>query len=264
MLATAQIFDRFSGTEEAEWPPSTDNEELFEWFDLLEAVESAGSTFTMLELGAGFGRWSVRGALAAKERGKKIRLGLAEAEPKHVELIHEHLLKNGITTEEYRVYEAAIGGAKAERVFCVHYPTAGPNWFGQFIPNWDVGDAPVVGEYHGRPLLDIEDGRRAIRVSQIPLSTVLADYEMIDLADMDLQEAEGDAIEEAIVPLTDKVRRLHIGTHGKDIERRLRNVLSAHGWTCLRDYSVAQENDTPWGRIAFCDGVQSWINPRLT
>lgn len=229
----------------------------------MEAVQSAGPTFTMLELGAGFGRWSVRGAIAAREKGKQSRFGLAEAEPKHIGQMHAYLALNGVAPSDYRVFDAAIGGAKAERVFCVDNAYSGPEWFGQFVADWDVGDAPVVGEYYGRPLLDIEEGRRAIRVSQIPLSEVLTPYDRIDLADLDLQEAEGDAIEEAIVPLSAKVRRLHIGTHGKDIEQRLRNVLSAHGWICLRDYSVAQENDTPWGRIAFCDGVQTWINPHL-
>jgi hypothetical protein len=262
MTATHPIFGLFSGFEEPQWPPAVD-EELFEWIDVLEAVENAGSTFTMLELGAGFGRWSVRGALAAREKGKQVRLGLAEAEPKHIEQIHTYLAKNGVAPEDYRVFKAAIGGVKAERVFCVDNARAEQHWFGQFLTNWDVGDAPVVGEYYGFPLLDIEEGRRAIRVSQIPLSEVLAAYDRIDLADLDLQEAEGDAIEEAIVPLSAKVCRLHIGTHGEDIEQRLRNVLSAHGWIKLRDYSLHKTHETSFGPAAFVDGVQSWINPAV-
>src|SRR5436190_9555453 len=42
------------------------DQEYFEWTDLLEAVLDADKSFTMVELGAGFGRWSARGALAAR------------------------------------------------------------------------------------------------------------------------------------------------------------------------------------------------------
>jgi hypothetical protein len=40
--------------------PSLD-EQYFEWADLLEAVDGARGSFTMVELGAGYGCWSVRG-----------------------------------------------------------------------------------------------------------------------------------------------------------------------------------------------------------
>ena len=42
-------------------------EEYFEWIDLLESVVSARGTYTFAELGAGFGRWSVRAAFAAQQ-----------------------------------------------------------------------------------------------------------------------------------------------------------------------------------------------------
>lgn len=239
------------------------NEEYFEWIDLLESVHAARDSFTMLELGAGYGRWSVRGALAARREGKPFRLGLAEAEPKHVEWLKTTLADNDISSADYRVFEAAVSGSTGEATFCIIIPEQPEGWFGQFAANWKVGDREVVGDYYGRPLLDLGLERRAIRVPQIPLSSVLSDYRLIDLIDFDLQESEGDAIEEAIDPLSAKVKRLHIGTHTKEIEERLRKVLSDHGWICLRDYSTGQANETPWGLINFVDGVQSWLNPRL-
>src|ERR1700740_3178360 len=41
-------------------------EEYFEWIDVLETVVAATEFFTMIELGAGYGRWLVRAALAVK------------------------------------------------------------------------------------------------------------------------------------------------------------------------------------------------------
>ncbi len=39
-------------------------EEYFEWIALLESVAEMRDSFTMVELGAGYGLWSVRAALA--------------------------------------------------------------------------------------------------------------------------------------------------------------------------------------------------------
>jgi len=251
-------------TDTTVWPrlPAYD-EEYFEWIDLLEAVDAAGPVFTMLELGAGFGRWSARGALAARQRGKTVRLGLAEAEPKHLEWLKQHLADNNVSPGDYQVHAAAIAGTRGQATFAVGKITnAGEEWFGQAVVDIESAGRPAAGDYYGRPLLDLGGGMTAITVPQAPLSDVLADYGMIDLADFDLQGSEADAIEEAIRPLTRQVRRVHIGTHGKDIEVRLRRVLQAAGWVCLRDYSVGRQNDTAFGRITFVDGVQSWINPR--
>src|SRR5436305_2644588 len=49
-----------------DYPPVQD-EEYFEWIDLLEAVTKAKKHFTMIELGAGWGRW-ICNAVAAIRR----------------------------------------------------------------------------------------------------------------------------------------------------------------------------------------------------
>src|SRR4051812_15360018 len=62
-------------------PPPPLDEEYFEWVDLLESVNASSGSFTMMELGAGWGRWGIRGGLAAKQRGLQPRLIFVEAEP---------------------------------------------------------------------------------------------------------------------------------------------------------------------------------------
>src|SRR5215208_802824 len=44
------------------------DEEYFEWIDILETAAAATDRYVMIELGAGYGRWSVRAALAAARR----------------------------------------------------------------------------------------------------------------------------------------------------------------------------------------------------
>ena len=47
-----------------------ENTEMFELEDLDAAVEAARKTFTIVELGAGYGRWSVLGMVKAQDRGR--------------------------------------------------------------------------------------------------------------------------------------------------------------------------------------------------
>ena len=250
------------GPVQTAWPAPC--EEYFEWIDLLEAVCAARGRFTMIELGAGFGRWTARGALAARSRGiTRLALGLAEAEPQHALWLRQHMADNGIGPEEYRLYEAAVGDRDGEVDFYVSTPDVEGLWYGQSVCGDNLNGLPQVGTYFGRPVVQTPTGERLARTPQISLGAILADYDLIDFADLDLQGAEADAIASALEPLTAKVRRLHIGTHGAQIEARLRRLLGGAGWQCLRDYPCQSENDTDYGRHLFNDGVQTWINPRL-
>jgi FkbM family methyltransferase len=241
------------------------DEEYFEWTDILEAALQARGVFTFLELGAGWGRWSARAALAAKQLGKRRRIGLAEADPSHVALIHRHMADNRVDSSEYKVFESAVGGDFGETAFTVSNPNEDPDaWYGQSMVGAVIGDHPHVGEHFGKPKHQLRGGGcEVIKVPKIPLSAVLADYDFIDLIDFDLQMAEREAIAEAIEPLTRKARRLHIGTHSPEVEDALRHTLSGAGWVCLRDYPGNQSNETAFGPCWFVDGVQTWINPRL-
>ena len=240
------------------------NEEYFEWIDLLESALQASDVFTFLELGAGFGRWSVRAACAARQLGKRYRLGLAEAAPKHIGEIQEVMTVNGVSRSDYTLFECAVAAKRGEGVFVVVWPTGNPPvWYGLALTTNSMSGAAVAGEHEGVPLWRMSDGWGVIKIQQRPLSEIVGNYSRVDLADLDLQGMEAEAIEEALSTLTDRVHRLHIGTHSHEIEARLRDALSGAGWTCVRDYPCLQENDTPFGRIAFVDGVQTWINERL-
>jgi hypothetical protein len=86
---------------------------------------------------------------------------------------------------------------------------------------------------------------------------------VVDIADLDLQAMEAEVVEAALPALNERVMRVHIGTHSLEVEERLRTCLRGAGWTLLRDFSCLGLRETPYGPVAFGDGVQSWINPRL-
>ena len=88
--------------------------------------------------------------------------------------------------------------------------------------------------------------------------------ELVDLIDLDVQGAEADVLTAAERELDAKVKRVHIGTHSVDNEERCRELFGRLGWEKRNDYGSFTEADTPYGRISFQDGVQTWINRALT
>jgi len=235
----SKIRNEFHGAQQGKvaFPPF--DEEYFEWIDLLESVDQARGSYTFVELGAGYGRWSVRAALAAAQRGlTPLRLVAVEGEPTHFEWLKIHFVDHGLDPQQHALIHAAVSDADGETFFHVGRPA---EWYGQSIAYSDTG----------------------CTVRKITLRSVLEPLGSVDLLDSDVQGEELKCCSSAIDLLDAKVKRLYIGTHSPEIEAGLRTLLDGHGWRCLVDYGLAQANETPYGTIQFVDGVQSWGNPRF-
>jgi FkbM family methyltransferase len=240
------------------------NEEYFEWIDVLEAVEAAHDQFTMVELGAGYGRWLMNAAAAVRARsGMSLRLVGVEAEPTHFGWMRRHFEDNDVPETAVTLIHAAVAAGPSRVRFHIGDPSA---WYGQAIyPNqWIPAPRSSISRWLHRLAGAPREQHRVVEVAAVTLSSVLQPYDRVDLVDLDIQGAEADVLESARAGLTDKVRRVHVGTHGPDIERRLRKLFGALGWINLNDYAWASEASTPWGRVRFEDGVQTWLNPHLT
>jgi FkbM family methyltransferase len=249
------------------------NEEYIEWIDVLESVVASRGSYTMIDLGAGFGRWSVRAAGALKQYTDQLpyRLISVEAEPVVFKWMGRHFQDNEIYAAKHSLIHAAISDAPGHVLFYIGAPIGSPwdrkpdNWYGQFLAkDYDIsGEYEEDGEYSGYPARRHKSGWRSISVPSVTLPSLLKDLKLVDLIDMDIEGQELPAVQANIEELDAKVKRLHIGTHTKEIEDGLRQLLSAHGWRCLFDYSLFSKGETPWGTIDFENGAQSWVNPRL-
>jgi FkbM family methyltransferase len=249
------------------------DEEYFEWIDLLQSVRDAGERYTMLELGAGYGRWGARAVLAARQAGiKNIHIGLVEAEPVHVQWLRLHLAENEISPEQATIYNCAVSDANGWAEFYVGMPDGfgvdtPREWFGQSIAGpyeaSNNGFQDQTETYHGHSLLTYKSGYRAIRTRKMDIRDLLTQYDEIDLLDLDVQGEELKVIAAGSDVLDSRVKRLHIGTHGQRIEIGLRKLLRNRGWLLLRDYGFNRKNPTPFGEVTFGDGVQSWVNTRF-
>jgi len=248
--------------------PSVD-EEYFEWIDILESVSRARDSYTMMELGAGYGRWSVRAAAAARQRGiPKCHLVAVEAEPVHFRWLQQHLRENGLDPAEHTLVQAVISDRPGTAFFCVGMPKGGEDradhWYGQLMAG--VRDKPRhTGRkfYEGIPVVELKSGWRSIEVPAVTLTDLLRDLDRVDLIDMDVQGEELNIVRSAIDDLDRKVCRLHIGTHAPHLEKGLRVALGSHGWVCHFDYRCGSKIETEYGPVTFGDGVQSWTNPRF-
>ncbi len=249
------------------------DEEYFEWIDLLESVVAATGSYTMIELGAGYGRWAVRAAFAMKRRHPQMpyRLIAVEAEPVVYRWMHMHFTDNGIDPAQHSLIHGAVCEAPGDVLFYVGGPRGSrfdrspDSWYGQFLVNAHDLDSESVpdGEYSGFQVNRHQSGWRSVRVPGVTLSGILKDLERVDLIDMDIEGQELPAVQLNIEELNAKAKRLHIGTHGKEVEDQLRLLLSAQDWECQFEYTGCSTSDTPWGEISFENGVQSWVNPRL-
>lgn len=243
--------------------PAVD-EEYLEWLDLLESVDAAKERYVIAELGAGYGRWAVRAAKACEQRQVPYHLICVEAEPQHYAWLNEHLLDNNIMPKKHTLIQRAVTDATGNVVqFYVQFKGFTPDeWYGQSV-NTDRATGDDGGYYCGLPVRKHLEGKGSIMVRTISIADAIAGVDHVDLIDCDIQGLEFDAIRDSIAAINSKVRRMHIATHSVEIEAALRGLLIAHGWSLRADYSIGTTADTPWGRIAFKDGVQSWANSYL-
>ena len=163
-------------------------------------------------------------------------------------MMKQHFEDNGLDWRQHTLIEAAVAPEAGEVHFTVG---AADTWFGQAIlPTPDYGFGAIEG----------------VLVKSVPAVTIpciLENADRVDLVDMDIQGSEGGVIAASVEVLDQKVRRLHIGTHSTEVEAQLRNTLASAGWRLCWDFPCKTEIQTPYGRIAFEDGVQAWRNPRI-
>jgi FkbM family methyltransferase len=219
-------------------------EGYFEWIDVLESAIATDQQFVMIELGAGYGRWLVIAAIAVRKYHGDLPMKLigVEAEPTHMQWMKDHFRDNGLDPEQHMLIEAAVDEKEGAVCFWIGDADA---WYGQAIA-------------HG-----MQPSERVQWVKAITLNQVMDGLDHVDLIDLDVQGAELVVLRSAIDELDKKVKRVHIGTHSRDIEYGLRELFRQHNWYKANDYCLGSREITPWGEIEFEDGVQTWINPRL-
>ena len=227
------------------------NEEYFMWIDIVESVVQAKKQFVMFELGAGYGRSCIDAVTALKFLNPiPFQFVAVEAEKNHFKFLTDYFRAHGLNLLEHKLVQAAVSHQAGN---CLFHMGDANHWYGQCIAN-----GVTV------PLVEEDPLKRGIEVVKtVSLNSLLSEFQCINLIDMDIQGSELDVLSASIELLNKKVKRLHVATHSPKIDSEVEELFSSHGWKNIYLFSCLKKNKTPYGKIVFQDGIQSWINPRL-
>jgi len=224
-----------------------------EWGAALRAVELSGETFTVVELGAGWGCWMVNTAFAAKRLGKNVLAIGVEGDEGHVSWIRTHAAINGLTGDEVRTDRSVAWGANGYAVFPRSEDSA--NAYGQeprFFPTESEAQAFISADSDAFDILEAKT-----------LESIATGIDRIDLLHIDIQGGEGPLVRASLDFLMDKVAYIVIGTHGRDIEGELIANLRSRGWILEIEEPCTLPLPLHLGGVPYADGLQGWRNPML-
>jgi FkbM family methyltransferase len=259
--------------------PAMLSEDYFEWIDMLESIDRARDQYVMVELGAGYGRWLVNAAAALRRHKSHPDLPArfigVEASPVRFCWLAQNREDNRIDPAESKLVWGAVSNDEESGFFPIYHPHWAGNQGHTYGAPFERSDGTRFQRVQAETPLDklfpnIEyhmsstgDGQLFVRVQTFSLAHLIEDYSVVDLIDMDIQGAELDVVRSSLGELNRKVRRVHIATHGHDIEREIRALLAAEGWENVWDLPYDNTHPSPYGEMYFCDGIQGWINPAL-
>jgi Methyltransferase FkbM domain len=173
---------------------------------------------------------------------------------------------NGIPPEQFELIEAATAANEGEALFCISC-RQGENprdFYGQMLMPEMVAARSTTKTYAGHPVFEFYDGYEGIKIKTKALSSVIRDRPLIDLIDMDIQDAECEVVASSVELLTKRVRHLYVETHTAEVERVIRAALASAEWVNIYDFPFGSERKTPHGIVNFSGGgAQSWLNPHL-
>ena len=168
------------------FPDDALHAEAIEYLAAIIALEQAQDSFTVVELGAGYGPWLVFGAKAALRRGiSNINLIAVEADLQRHQLLFTNLADNGLPLPQNPVQSNTDQTSSGVQVRCVHGAISdniGKVSFGsQSVLDW--GASPIEGggseDYRGITV-------KAEEIDTYTIEAVLADVPAVDFMHMDI------------------------------------------------------------------------------
>jgi hypothetical protein len=276
--------DSYGGTPvQTSRPTIADGEGWFEAVNQFEAAFDARGHYVMVTLGACYGAQAVGSAVALRAvNPMPFKLVAVEPEPVNYQWTQRHFRDNGIDPDEHWLIKAAISDSNSPIFFPVGAPGSGAQ--NSFSTN-EVG----AREYYVKSL--IESGRQdeALRnlllrnttgltksllpgegfdaeitlLSAVTLADILAPLPFVDYLEADIQQSEILVFPPFMGLLKRKVRRVHIGTHGKDVHNALSQMFRRDGWDIVFDFEPNSSHSLPSGSFELNDGVLTVLNPDL-
>lgn len=283
------LADREQDDDSAFQVGNWDGERWFEAVDWFVAAREARDRFTMITLGAWHGSQAV-GSYRALQLVNPMpsKLIAVEPEPENCEFTRRHFRNNGIDPDACWLIPMAISDRNIPVLFPIGPRTMGSqnclstnelqarkNYLQHFI---DTGTTPEalrglllrgttglhkgLGDVNGT-VAGGNDAAEIKYVSSITLADVLGPFDVMDYVESDIQESEILVFPPFIDLLRKKVRRIHIGTHGKAVHASLHELFARHDWDVVFSFEPETEHHTALGAFKTGDGVLTVRNPDL-
>jgi hypothetical protein len=252
----------------------------FEVADWLASARDARGRYVAVSLGAAYGAQLV-GAFKALQALNPLPALLVAVEPvpENCAWVRSHMRTNGIDPDEHWIIEAAVAPVNEPVLFPVGAPGSGLNSSIEVnTPQFrqtavDLLKRDGASERVLKNIL-LHNSTGIVRefgfglsgeikfVSAVTLRDVLAPIDRVDLLETDIQRSEGEIFPPAMALVNRKVRRAHIGTHGRDVHDMLVALFARAGWEIVFDFGPGKYL-TPRGPLELGDGILSARNPAV-
>jgi FkbM family methyltransferase len=260
-----------------------DAEAWFEAVNVVVAAREARERYVFITLGANYGAQAVAACRALQVvNPMPYKLVAVEPVPENCEWIKRHMRNNGIDPDRQWIVPLAISdrtdplyfpvggpGIGSNNCFSTNEPAARKEYADTFIAAGKATDALRNLLLHNttglmKNLVPGRDVEGEIKlVSSITLNELLGPFERVDYLEADIQQSEILVFPPFIAALRNKVRRIHIGTHGGDVHAALHKLFADDGWEIVFSYPPNARHDSALGPFQTNDGVLTVRNPRV-
>jgi hypothetical protein len=259
------------------------------WFEAVNwfvAAREARDQFVMMTLGAWHGAQAV-GSYRALQCVNPMPCRLIAVEPlaESLELMRRHFRNNGIDPDDHCLIPMAVSDNREPVLLAV-----GPRSLGAM--NYLMTNEPAAREAYYARLVESGMAEQALRqllrrnstgitipgrnettgeelaaelkfVSATTLDELLGPFDMVDYLDSDIQESEILVFPPFMDLVKRKVRRVHIGTHGKAVHWSVHELFASHAWEVVFNYEPDTVHETVLGTFKTGDGLLTFRNPDL-
>jgi hypothetical protein len=264
-------------------PTIEDGEEWFEAVNWIVAAREARNHYSMATLGACYGAQAVGSYRALKlVNPMPYKLVAIEPEPENYEWTRRHMQDNGIDPDNQWIIKAAISahndpilfpvgspGTGAQNCFATNDKAARKIYADEVIASGRANEVLrnlMVNNSTGitKNLVPGHNFPAELKlVSAVTLVDVLGRFDVLDYLESDIQQSEILVFPPYMDVVKRKVRRVHIGTHGKDVHNALLERFQMDGWQIVFNYEPNSTFESALGNFSTNDGVLTARNPNL-
>ena len=207
------------------------------------------------------------------------KLCAIEADPENFGWLKKHFRDNGLNPDQHWLLNCALSDTNTPVLFPEGSPGSGAN--DCMATNDRLARAGYAQELLADPKLAervaklIVDGDTGITtnlapgwnfpaniklISAVTLLDVLSPFDRVDLLESDIKLSEKIVFPPAMDAIKQKVKRVHIGTHGSAVHDDLLQALATRRFEIIFNYAPRTHHESDLGVFDINDGVISAIN----